>query len=153
VAGGDDGIRVIGLGLSGRRDEARQALAAMRQLSRIQTFQVWTSHLGAWLDRRTEDMISTLSSMTPLEIFNDPEAIFQEGWMFCDAGDHLRGLEYLQRGVARGYFASPTLTLWPQFDALRDLPAFQTLLADTEAGRQRALAAFREAGGEILLAH
>jgi hypothetical protein len=58
----------------------------------------------------------------------------------------------LQRGVARGYFAAPTLTLWPQFDALRDVPAFQTLLADAEAGRQRALAAFREAGGGVLLA-
>ena len=31
VAGGDDGIRVIGLGLSGRRDEARQLLAVMGQ--------------------------------------------------------------------------------------------------------------------------
>jgi hypothetical protein len=31
------------------------------------------------------------------------------------------------------------------------VPAFQTLLADAEAGRQRALDAFREAGGEVLL--
>ena len=74
--------------------------------------------------------------MAPLKIFDDPEAIFQEGWMFCDAGDHRRGLEYLQRGVARGYFAAPTLTGWPQFDALRDLPAFQTMLAEAEAGRR-----------------
>ena len=64
----------------------------------------------------------------------------------------MRGLEYLQRAVARGYFAVPTLTGWPQFDALRDVPAFQAMLADAEAGRQRALAAFREAGGELLLA-
>ena len=149
---GDHGIRVIGLGLAGRRVEARQALADMSQQSGIQTFQVWTSHLGAWLDRRIEDMMSTLSTMTPLKIFDDPEAIFQEGWLLCDAGDHVRGLEYLQRGVARGYFVVPTLTGWPQFDALRDLPAFQTMLADAEAGRQRALAAFREAGGELLLA-
>jgi hypothetical protein len=149
---GDHGIRIIGLGLAGRRDEARQALADMSQLSGIQTFQVWMSHLGAWLDRRIEDMMSTLSSMTPLKIFDDPEAIFQEGWMLCDAGEHTRGLEYLQRAVARGYFVVPTLTGWPQFDALRQLPAFQTMLADAEAGRQRALAAFREAGGELLLA-
>ena len=90
--------------------------------------------------------------MASLKIFDDPEAIFQEGWLFCDVGEHQRGLEYLQRAVARGYFAAPTLTRWPQFDALRDVPAFQTLLADAEAGRQRALAAFREAGGELLLA-
>ena len=151
LAGGDDGIRVIGLGFAGRRDEARQLLEAMSQRPRIQTFQAWTAHLSAWLDRRTEDMMSTVASMTPLKIFDDPEAIFQEGWFFCDAGEHLRGLEYLQRAVARGYFAAPTLTLWPQFETLRDVPAFQALLAEAEAGRQRALAAFREAGGELLL--
>jgi len=149
---GDHGIRVIGLGLAGRRDEARQALADMSQQSGIQTFQVWMSHLGAWLDRRIEDMMSTLATMTPLKIFDDPEAIFQEGWLLCDAGDHMRGLEYLQRAIARGYSVVPTLTGWPQFNALRGLPAFQTMLADAEAGRQRALAAFREAGGELLLA-
>jgi hypothetical protein len=113
---------------------------------------VWTLHLGAWLDRRIEDMLSTISSITPLKIFDDPEAIFQEGWFFCDAGDHQRGLEYLQRAVARGYFAAPALVRSPQFDPLRDVPAFRTLVADAEAGRERALAAFREAGGWLLLA-
>ena len=117
-----------------------------------QTFKAWTSHLAAWLDRRVDDMLSTLSVFAPLKIFDDPEAIFQEGWLFCDVGEHLRGLDYLQRAVARGYFPAVTLTAWPQFDALRDDPVFQTLLADAEAGRQRARAAFREAGGERLLA-
>ena len=72
--------------------------------------------------------------------------------MFCDVGEHQRGLEYLQRAVARGYFPATTLTEWPQFHALRSNPAFQALLADAEAGRERARAAFREAGGERLLA-
>ena len=150
--GGDDGIRVIGLGLAGRRDEAQQALALLTQGTPGQTFKTWTSHLAAWLDRRVDDMLSTLSVFAPLKIFDDPEAIFQEGWMFCDVGEHARGLDYLERAVARGYFAAVTLTEWPQFDALRDDPVFQTLLADAEAGRQRARAAFREAGGERLLA-
>jgi serine/threonine protein kinase/tetratricopeptide (TPR) repeat protein len=152
VHSGDYVIPIIGLGLAGRRDEARQRLAAMREASRIQTFQTWMSHLDAWLDRRVEDMTSSLSSMTPLKIFDDPEAIFQEGLLFCDVGEHARGLEYLQRAVARGYFVAPTLAAWPQFDALRDVPAFRTLVADAEAGRQRALAAFRAAGGDLLLA-
>jgi eukaryotic-like serine/threonine-protein kinase len=149
--GANEGIRVIGLGLSGRRDEARRELARMSQQSRMQTFQSWTLHLSAWLDRRVEDMISTLSAFGSLKIFDDPEAIFQEGWIFCDAGEHMRGLEYMQRAVARGYFPASTFALWPQFDALREVPAFQTLVADAEAGRQSALAAFREAGGERLL--
>jgi eukaryotic-like serine/threonine-protein kinase len=152
LTGGDDGIRVIGLGFAGRRDEARQMLTAMSQRPRIQLFQGWTRHLSAWLDRHVEDMIASTFAMGPFKIFDDPEAIFQEGWFLCDVGEHVRGLEYLQRAVARGYCAAPTLTVWPQFDALRDVPAFQALLADAEAGRQRALAAFREAGGELLLA-
>ncbi len=150
--GGDEGIRVIGLGFAGRRDEARHALDGLRQGPPSQTFQAWTSHLAAWLDRRVDEMLSTVSVFTPLKIFDDPEAIFQEGWFFCDVGEHQRGLEYLQRAVARGYFPAVTLTEWPQFDALRDDPVFQTLLADAEAGRQRAREAFREAGGERLLA-
>ena len=150
--GGDDGIRVIGLGLAGRRDQAQQALAHLTQGTPSQTFKTWTSHLAAWLDRRVDDMLATLSVFAPLKIFDDPEAIFQEGWMFCDVGEHVRGRDYLQRAIARGYFAAETLTDWPQFDALRDDPVFQSLLADAEAGRQRAREAFREAGGERLLA-
>jgi eukaryotic-like serine/threonine-protein kinase len=149
--GGDDGIRVIGLGFAGRRDEARQVLAHMHGAPN-QTFKAWRSHLAAWLDRRIDDMLATLTLFAPLKIFDDPEAIFQEGWMFCDVGEHVRGRDYLQRAVARGYFPAVTLTDWPQFDALRDDPVFQALLADAEAGRQRARVAFREAGGERLLA-
>jgi len=150
--GADQGIHVIGLGLSGRIDQARQELVAMGQEPRLQLFQNWKAHLDAWLERRIEDMVSTLAAFESLKIFDDPEAIFQEGWLFCDAGDHERGLGFLQKAVARGYFVAPTLAHSPQFDALREVPAFQTLLADAEAGRQRALAAFREAGGERLLA-
>jgi len=150
--GADEGIHIIGLGLSGRRDEARQALVNMGQRSHLQLFQRWMAHLTAWIDRRTDDMVSTLAAFGSLKIFDDPEAIFQEGWLFCDAGDHERGLEYLQRAVARGYFLAPTLTLWPQFDPLRDLPAFQALLGQAEAGRDRARTAFRDAGGDRLLA-
>jgi TolB-like protein/tetratricopeptide (TPR) repeat protein len=151
--GGDDGIRVIGLGLAGRRDEAREALAHLGQVVPTETFKYWRLHLDAWLDRRIDDMLSTLSIFTPLKIFDDPEAIFQEGWMFCDVGEHGRGRDYLQRAIARGYFPATTLTEWPQFEALRDDPVFRAVLADAAAGRERARIAFREAGGERLLAH
>jgi hypothetical protein len=82
---------------------------------------------------------------------DDPEAIFQEGWLLCDVGEQERGLGQLRRAVARGYFVAPTLSGSRQFDALRNDPRFQDLLAEAEAGRQRALAAFREAGGERFL--
>jgi hypothetical protein len=81
----------------------------------------------------------------------DPEAIFQMGWLLCDLGEHEEGLVHLRRAVAKGYFVVPTLSGSRHFDALRSDPAFQELLAQAEAGRQQALAAFREAGGERLL--
>jgi TolB-like protein/predicted Ser/Thr protein kinase len=151
VAGADDGIRVIGLGLAGRRDEARQKLLAMRQLSRIPLFQSWIEYLMAWLDHRRADMAGRMSALSTLKIQDDPEAIFQEGWLMCDVGEHEAGLAHLQRAVAKGYFAAQTLSGRRQFDALRSNPVFRALLEAAEAGRERALAAFREAGGERLI--
>jgi serine/threonine protein kinase/tetratricopeptide (TPR) repeat protein len=150
-AGADNGIRVIGLGLAGRLDEARDRLQAMRDASTLPVFQLWFSHLQSWLERRRDVMREGMSMLGPLKIQDDPEAIFQEGWMICDVGEHEVGLPYLQRAVAKGYFVAPTLSRARQFDVLRGDPAFRALLADAEAGRQRALAAFREAGGERLL--
>jgi hypothetical protein len=150
-AGADDGIRVIGLGLSGRRDDARRKLLEMRQTSRIPLFQSWVDYLMAWLDRRTADMTYRMPGRETLKIYDDPEAIFLEGWLLCDVGAHEIGLGRLQRAVGKGYFVSPTLSARPQFDALRSTAAFRALLEEAEAGRQQALAAFREAGGERLI--
>ncbi len=151
VAGADPGIRVIALGLAGRRDEARAELLRMMQMSRLPAFLSWTGHLMAWLDRRAADMITGIAALNPLKIQDDPEAIFQEGWLLCDVGEHVRGLDQLRQAVAKGYSVAPTLAGSRQFDAMRSDPAFQALLAQAEAGRRDALAAFREAGGERLL--
>jgi len=151
VAGADDGLRAIGLGLAGRRDEARRKLLEMRQSSRIPTFQTWIEYLMAWLDRRAADMIVGMSALSALKIQDDPEAIFMEGWLLCDVGEHEAGLGRLRRAVAKGYFAAPTLSGRPQFDALRSDPTFRALLEEADAGRLRALAAFREVGGERLI--
>ena len=151
VAGADDGIRVIGLGLAGRREEARERLLVMRQRSRIPAFEAWTEYLMAWLDRRVEEVADRGATFRALRIQEDPEAIFQEGWLLCDLGEHARGLAFLQRGVAKGYYPVATLASRSQFDALRHDPAFMALEAAAAAGRQRALAAFRDAGGERLL--
>jgi TolB-like protein len=152
VAGADDGIRVIGLGLAGRREEARRALEAMRRTTRIATFNSWAEYLMAWLDKRAADMWSNnMSDLEGLKIRDDPEAIFQEGWLLCDVGEHQRGLGFLRRAVEKGYFVAPTLTGSRHFDALRGDPGFEEVLALAQAGRDRALTAFREAGGERLL--
>jgi TolB-like protein/predicted Ser/Thr protein kinase len=149
--GADEGIRVVALGLAGRFDEARERLHAMRQISRLQLFVSWMEYLNAWLDRQPGGMLAESSAFTGLKIWDDPEAIFQQGWLMCDVGDHAAGLDWLRRAVAKGYFAAGPLATRPQFDALRTNPEFQRVLADAEAGRQRALAAFRAAGGERLV--
>jgi serine/threonine protein kinase/tetratricopeptide (TPR) repeat protein len=151
VAGADDGIRVIGLGLAGRRDEARQHLFEMRLASRIPLFVTWMEYLAAWVERRPADMRIRMDAFGALKIHEDPEAMFQQGWLLCDAGAYDEGFEYLHRAVTKGYFVAPTLASQPQFDALRDRPQFRTLLEQAEAGRQRALASFIEAGGERLI--
>ena len=148
IAGADDGIRVIGLGLGGRRDEAREKLLEMRRSSRIPLFQTWIEYLTAWLERRPADMTDPISRRSTFKIQDDPEAVFQVGWLLCDVGKHEAGLAYLRRAVAKGYFVASTLSRSPQFDALRSNPAFAALVEDAEAGRARALAAYREAGGD-----
>jgi serine/threonine protein kinase/tetratricopeptide (TPR) repeat protein len=151
IAGGDDAIRVIGLGLAGRLDEAREALLELRRARIIPAFQAWADHLLAWLDRRPADMRLSVDILEGLRIMDDPEAIFQEGWLLCDVGEHQRAVGILRRAVDKGYYAVPTLVGSRQFDPLRGDPVFQALLADAEEGRRKALVAFREAGGERLL--
>src|SRR6185503_2421985 len=106
VLGADEVILVIGLGLAGRRDEARRALVGMREAPRIVAFGPWTNFLLAWLDRRPEDMRKAREALGSLEIMKDPEAIFQEGWLLCDAGELDRGFDLLHRSVAKSYFAA-----------------------------------------------
>jgi serine/threonine protein kinase/tetratricopeptide (TPR) repeat protein len=151
IAGADDGIRVIGLGLAGRRDEARQKLLEMRESSRIPLFATWIEYLMAWIERRPDQMAGRMSALTQLKITEDPEALFQIGWLLCDVGEYDAGMRHLVRAVDAGYFVAPTLAVRPQFDGLRGDPAFAALLADAEAGRQRARTAFRTAGGERIL--
>jgi serine/threonine protein kinase len=151
--GADEGIRVMGLGLAGRREEARELLTVARQKLRLPAFQAWTEYLFAWLERRLDDMRSHRSRFSMLRIEDDPEAIFLQGWLACDVGAHDIGITFLQRAIAKGYSPAFTLEHSPQFDAVRSSSAFVAVQRDAQAGARRALVAFREAGGERLLGH
>jgi eukaryotic-like serine/threonine-protein kinase len=151
ASGSDSVIPVIGLGLAGRRDEARSALAEHRKAAQLAIFQAYADSLSAWLDRRGADLLTSVAALDGLKIMEDPEAMFQEGWLLCDAGELATGLGFLRRAVDKGYTVAPTLATSRSFDAARNDPAFRQLLADAEAGRELALAAFRENGGEALL--
>ena len=151
VTGGDHVIRVLALGLAGRRDVARGMLLQMGLGPQIPAFKSWTDFMLAWLDRRPDAMKAILAAIDPVRITDDPEAKFQEGWLFCDVGEYEHGQELLRQAVANGYFAAYTLSNSPHFDAIRNGPAFQEILARAEEGRAQALAAYRDGGGERLL--
>ena len=143
--------RVIGLGLAGRREEARRALHEHRWMAQIPVFEAYANALQHWLERTSAPVWSGVEVTGGLRILEDPEAIFQEGWLRCDSGAHDLGLPLLEKAVAKGYSVSPTLARSPAFDALRGEPAFRELLARAEADRDEALRTFRENGGEKLL--
>jgi eukaryotic-like serine/threonine-protein kinase len=149
--GGDEWIivRVLGLGMTGRRDEARQALAELRGAPRVRAFQAAIEQLQTWLDRRSVDMHAQIPAYSPLTLQDDPEFVFRMGWMLCDVGKFDEGLVLLRNALAKGYFATATLAA-RQFDPLRNDPRFQAAVAEAEAGRLQALTAFREGGGERL---
>jgi hypothetical protein len=123
----------------------------MRQAPRVTAFQAWGDFLLGWLDRCPTDMLTGLSALGPLKIHDDPEFLFRVGWLLCDVGEHEQGLLYVRRALTKAYFVLPTLSASPSFDPLRSDPRFQAILTEAEVGRQQALAAFRETGGERLL--
>jgi non-specific serine/threonine protein kinase len=149
--GSDSVIRVVGLGLAGRREEALLSLAEHRKVAQLNTFQAYADSLEAWLRRKPADLLAGLEKLDALTIMDDPEAIFQIGWLVCDAGEHQRGIADMRRAVELGYTVAPTLAASRSFDPVRSDPTFQELLVLAEAGRQRALDAFRANGGERLL--
>src|SRR5688572_9603584 len=74
AAGGDEVIRVIGLGLAGRREEAREALLPLYERVSVTAFRTWARTLFAWLDRRPDQMQESRATLGPLGIMDDPEA-------------------------------------------------------------------------------
>ena len=52
-------------------------------------------YIGGLARRRARNVIEEIerAGLGVLKIKDDPEAIFQEGWMLCDVGEHARGLD------------------------------------------------------------
>jgi eukaryotic-like serine/threonine-protein kinase len=148
---GDAVIRVVGSAMAGRREEARKVIVSMRQDAKISAFRVWADFLTAWLDRRPEEMLAHRSALGDVKVMDDPEAVFEEGALFCDIGNTERGLGLVRQAVTKGYYVVDTMLKSPAFQDVRDDPEFREILAEAEAGRARALSAFRARGGERLL--
>jgi len=148
----DAGIRIIGLGLAGRADEARRGLGELwPKIAHLPAFQTWAKFIEAWFDGRVADMVALRSEFSRLKVQEDAEALFMEGWMLCAAGDPRAGLEGIQRAVTKNYHMLPTLMASRTFDPLRGDPTYLAIAARAEAGRNAARRAFDEAGGRRLL--
>lgn len=141
--------RILALGLAGRRDEAREALHQISSGPLPQEYRTWLALLAAWIERRPDEVVASRKAVKLL--YDDPEAVFTLGWLFCDVGLTADGLELLQRAVAGGFYAVDTLTRYHHFDELRRDAAFRELVRNAEHRRDDALVAFRKGGGERLL--
>jgi len=148
---GRDLDRAMALGLAGRYDEARRILDDLRAGALLPAWKAWLQAITAWVDRQPEGVLAGIQALEGLTIAEDPEGLFQVGWMFSDLGERGHAVVFLRRAVDRGFYAAPTMAASPAFDVLREDPAFLEVLALAEAGRGKALAAYREAGGEELL--
>jgi hypothetical protein len=143
--------RRIHLALAGRREDAVLELGRHLQATEVEAFRAYASPVRAWLERRGEELVRSSSALSSLKIMEDPKPLFQIGWMLCDVGQKQHGLAHVRRAVERSYAAATTLETARSFDAMRDDPEFQALVARARADRDLGLADFREHGGERLL--
>jgi hypothetical protein len=148
---GRDLDRAMSLGLAGRYAEARRIMDDLRAGALLPAWAAWLQAITSWLDRKPEGVLAGIHALEGMTIAEDPEGLFQVGWMFSDLGEREQAVFFLRRAVDRGFYAAPTMAASPAFDVLREDPGFIAVLADAEAGRGKALAAYREAGGEELL--
>jgi non-specific serine/threonine protein kinase len=139
-------LRALALEALGRRQDAVQTLTRLG--ARPLVFAEVCRGLLALLEARPD------AHALFAEIVNahqDPEAFFVYAATQAHFGDTERALERLSRGVYGGFAVPDALRRHPWLEPLRARPRFGRLLERAEADRERALAAFREAGGEALL--
>ena len=64
-------------------------------------------HLMAWLDRRPDGMTDPITDARTFKIQDDPEAMFQVGWLLCDVGKHEAGLALFSARRREGLLRRP----------------------------------------------
>jgi len=135
-----DGVRLIG--------EKLEQLAQAQGRSSPPVIQITLRSMSAFLAggrEAAEAMAEAAAAHT------DPEAVFAYGVCQASLGDDDRALATLARAVEGGYHVPQALAGHPWLAGLREAKRLDALLARAEAGRQQALRAFRDAGGEALL--
>jgi serine/threonine protein kinase len=133
----------------GRQPEAIEAWEDVAK-----TFSPLTASVREWIESVREFL--TLSEVSRPAVFKnldgafDPEEIFFVGTQAARLGMP-EALTMLGQAVDAGYSAADTLARHPWIAPIRVEPGFADLLRRAEQARERALVAFREAGGATLL--
>jgi hypothetical protein len=83
--------------------------------------------------------------------FRDPEGLFFLCIVQARLNNHSRALNAMRQTVDAGFACLPGLVCDPALRALSGLPEFDRLRAEVEQRHQRALAAFKAAGGHDVL--
>jgi hypothetical protein len=148
---GSDGqmARCFALLALGRQPEAIEAWESVAK-----TFSPLTASVREWIESVREFL--TLSEVSRAAVFKnldgafDPEEIFFVGTQAARLGMP-EALTMLAQAVDAGYAAADTLARHPWIAPIRGEAGFADLLRRAEQARERALVAFREAGGPTLL--
>ena len=148
---GDEGqaSRAFALLALGRREEALEAWETVAR-----AFSPQTPVVREWVDG-VRDFLSLSQASRPAVFRNldgafDPEEIFFVGTQAARLAMP-EATEVLGRAVDAGYPCWDALTRHPWMAEIRDQSGFADVVRRAERARERALDAFREAGGEALL--
>ncbi len=132
---------------------AAEALELLREAEPLATTGVQRTMLGtirAGLEGRGQDVERGLEALRASG-FHDPEGLYLAGRHAALVRRDALALATLEHAVERGFSVPQALAADPWLDALRPEPRFQRLLEAALEGRRAARAAYREAGGPLLL--
>lgn len=147
---GDIGyIAPLALASLGRDDEA-VALLRQNERSVADTGAApYLASLRALLEGDRQRSLTEINRV--VGTLRDAEALYYLVRQMARLGETDRACAQLERVVAMGFFCAPALATDPWLDPLRSDPRFALVLEQAEARHQRALRAYREAGGDQLL--
>ncbi len=135
----------------GRTDEAVRLYRQIELARLTDFFRDFVRMKRALLEDRREESLEAAGRLLARSL--DPEAIWQVARVFAYFDERARALSAFNLSLERGYVLYRILTREdPWLDSLRAGPEFIDLTSRAQSRYRAALAAFRQAGGELLLA-
>jgi serine/threonine-protein kinase len=138
------------LGEQGRNDEAILQYHEIEQARLTEFFRDFMCMHRALLEGRRDESLGAVERLLGRAL--DAETLWQVARVLAYFGERDRALAMFNLSLERGFVVYRILTrVDPWLDGLRSTPGFGDLLRSAESRYRAALAAFSEAGGELLL--